>query len=510
MAPPPAKDGRDWLTDPARASTPWPDRGAELAELLITGATRIDPPADDVPRARSDGRPRAGIVVDVDEHRVNAEAAVALAVEPDIYQRGGSLVHVIEHAPDPDADGVIRRPVGAPVVRELPRPLLRERLTRVASWLQYRGTGEDAELVPVHPPDWCVSAVHARGDWPAVRRLDAVVTYPVLLPDGRILTANGYHPGFRLLACFTPGSAVDVPDRPTRADVAAAVETLLDVVCDFPFQTPAHRAAWVAGVLTPLARFAFEGPAPWFLIDANTRAAGKGLLADVAALVLTGRRFSVMSYTHDREELRKRITSLVMEGEQLVLLDNLAGPVGNDVLDAALTSDRWKDRILGESRTFDGPLGITWFGTGNNVQLHADTSRRVCHVRMESANERPETRTDLKYPKLREHVFQNRAELLSAALTILRGWVVAGQPTHNLTPWGSFEGWSEVVREAVVFAGLPDPGETREALQSTADRDACAMADILAGLERLDETGRGQTTADIIDRIRAAGDGPAE
>ncbi|HEX4609259.1 MAG TPA: hypothetical protein VH092_13740 [Urbifossiella sp.] len=196
-----------------------------------------------------------------------------------------------------------------------------------------------------------------------------------------------------------------------------------------------------------------------------------------------------MNYTNDREELQKRITALVMEGESLVLLDNLAGAVGNDVLDLALTGDRWKGRILGASRTFDGPLGMTWFGTGNNVQLHADTSRRVCHSRMESADERPELKSNFKYPDLRAHVLDRRQALLSAALTILRGWMAAGRPTHKLPAWGSFEGWSGVVREAVVFAGLSDPGETRQALQSTADRDACAMADILAGLEQLDAAG---------------------
>ena len=67
-----------------------------------------------------------------------------------------------------------------------------------------------------------------------------------------------------------------------------------------------------------------------------------------------------------REELRKRITSLAAEGEHMVLLDNLAGPVGNDVLDAALTSDHWKDRVLGSNRVYNGPLHVVWFGTGNN------------------------------------------------------------------------------------------------------------------------------------------------
>jgi hypothetical protein len=289
-----------------------------------------------------------------------------------------------------------------------------------------------------------------------------------------------------------------------------AVAALSDVVADFPFATDAHRAAWFAGLLTPLAWFAFDGPAPLFLMDANIRAAGKGLLADVTALTVTGRRFPVMSYTSDREELRKRITTLAIEGDRLVLLDNLAGAVGNDILDAALTADRWKDRVLGGNKVYDGPLHVTWYATGNNVQLHADTARRVCHSRIETADEHPEERIGLKYPDLRAHVLAHRGALLSATLTILRGWVVAGRPMHNLTPWGSFEGWSRVVRESLVFAGLHDPGATRLELQSTSDRDALAMSALIDALSRMDPDGRGLTTGEIIDAIRKPADPPPE
>ena len=89
--------------------------------------------------------------------------------------------------------------------------------------------------------------------------------------------------------------------------------------------------------------------------------------------------------------------------------------------------------------------------------------------------------------------------LLSAALTILRGWYAAGKPAHGLRPWGSFEGWSGVVREAVVWAGLPDPGETREALQTSADRDAVTMGVLIDALERADPGRRGLTTGEMVE-----------
>ena len=60
-----------------------------------------------------------------------------------------------------------------------------------------------------------------------------------------------------------------------------------------------------AWLLTPLARFAFTGPAPLFLVDANIRAAGKGLLLHVIAKIVTGEPFTIATYTHDEDELRK-------------------------------------------------------------------------------------------------------------------------------------------------------------------------------------------------------------
>jgi hypothetical protein len=486
---PGGSDGRkvgldDYLVDQGRD---------ELRRLMASATAPTRPAPDDCPT----------IIIGTDEHRVNAEAVAALGTEPDLYQRGGMLVRVMRSEPDADADAAVRRPPGSPVVRDLAPPLLRDRLTRCAQWMAVKREGDGSEsLVPAHPPGWAVNAVHARGDWPSVRHLEAVINHPVILSDGSILNGQGYDRRSRLLVSIPDDLSISVPDRPSREDILAAVATLDDVLTDFPFERLEHRATWLAGLLTPLAWFAFDGPAPMTLFDGNVRGVGKGLLGDVIALILTGRRFPVMSYTSDKEELRKKITSLAMEGERLVLLDNLAGAVGNDVLDMALTADRWKDRVLGGNRVYDGPLHVCWFATGNNVQLNADTARRCSHCRLETSEERPELLSKFKYSDLRTHIRNHRSRLLSAALTILRGWFTAGKPTHGLKPWGSYEGWSALVREAVVFAGLPDPGETRLALQTLADRDAITMSALIDALARMDPSGRGVTTAEIVDTIR--------
>jgi hypothetical protein len=451
-------------------------------------------PAEPTPASRPMATDRPTILITTEEHEVNDQAVQCLGRELGIYQRGGLLARVTrDHSP---AARGIRRPF-APRIETLPPPLLRERLAANARWITLCQTPEGPEEKPAHPPVWCVAAVHARANWPGVRHLEAVVDYPVLRPDGTLVCTPGYDPDTGLLL-EPAGDLPVVPDAPTKVDAIAARDALLDLLADFPLERPVHRAAWLAALLTPLARFAFVGPAPLFLVDANVRGCGKGLLLDCISRIVTGERFTIATYTSDEDELRKRITSLALAGDRLVLFDNLEGNFGNAVLDAALTGTAWKDRVLGVNRMAEAPLYMTWYATGNNVAVAADTARRICHVRLESPEEHPEERNDFRHPNLLAWVGEKRCRLLGAALTILRAYCVAGRPDLDLPAWGSFEGWSRLVRSAVVWVDLPDPGETRLLLQAQADVGAENMAVLLACWEKLDPQRRGLTASEVI------------
>jgi hypothetical protein len=463
----------------------------------LAGRTEFYNPSRGSHRDNGDNGSRPTITITTEEHEVNAEAAQALSADPSVYQRAGLLVRVVRDA-SPAAKG-IRRPF-APRIETLPPPLLRERLTANARWVALHESKDGTAEKPARPPGWCVAAVHARGEWPDIRHLEAVVDYPVLRPDGTILNQPGYD-GCTGLLLEQAGNPPELSDQPTRADALAARDALLEVVADFPLELPVHKAAWLAALLTPLARFAFVGPAPLFLADSNVRGAGKGLLLDCVCRIVTGERFTVATYTQDEDELRKRITSLALAGDRLVLFDNLDGKFGNAVLDAALTGTAWTDRILGVNRMAEAPLYMTWFATGNNVMVAADTARRACHIRLESPEEHPEERQGFRYPNLLGWVGENRPRLLAAALTILRAFCVAGRPDQLLPAWGSFEGWSGLVRSAVVWVGLPDPGETRLLLQERADVAAESFGVILTCWEQLDPDRKGLTAAEVIQRL---------
>jgi hypothetical protein len=443
----------------------------------------------------SEGKPN--ILIDTDEHRVVCETISALTADDDTYQRGNVLVRVLRDSQPEDG---ITRCGGSSMISSLPAACLRERMTKFASFSKMVRQGDVIVEVPAHPTAWLVGAVDARGDWPGIRHLAGISDVPIFRSDGTLCQTPGYDSKTGVL--YEPsGEFPPVPDGVNIDDADAAATALMEVVCDFKFENDDHRAAWLAGLLSPLARFAFEGPTPLFLIDANIRGAGKGLLAQTIGQIVLGREMPVSSYTHDSDEMRKKITAIALAGDRMVHLDNLEGNFGNDTLDRALTTTRWKDRILGKSEQVDLPLIPVWYGTGNNVSVAADTTRRIIHIRLDVLEEHPEERTDFKHPDLIGWVREHRARLLTHALTILVAYCNSGRPTQYLTPFGSFEGWSRLVREAVVWAGLPDPCRTRTRLVELADTTVGGLAQLIQAWGVYDAANNGLVVSDMLAQL---------
>jgi len=439
------------------------------------------------------------ITVDFDEHRVVDDAIKAISTQDNVYQRGGGLVQIVRGAKTPKG---IARPQDSPRIGSMRYARIRELLADAAIWL--RQGKEDMERV--HPPEWVVKAVDARGQWEGIPQLEAVVESPILRADGSVLQQAGYDQATGIV--FAPnGDFPKVPEKPSRDDAVKAANFLLQAVEDFPFGKPVHRAAWLAGLVTPLARYAFHGPAPLFLHDANVRGCGKSLLTDVVAIVTTGRSMARMSLPRDDDEIRKRITALAIVGEPEILIDNVPNTLGSPSLDAALTATSWSDRILGQSAMASGiPLYATWYASGNNVVLVGDTARRVVHIRLESCEENPEERSGFRHPDLLAWVRFERPKLTAAAVTILAGYFGAGKPDQHLKAWGSYEAWSDVVRQAIVWVGLPDPADTRTELASQADQEALALRQLLTGWEEIDPGGHGVPISEVL---RELSDKPA-
>jgi hypothetical protein len=293
-----------------------------------------------------------------------------------------------------------------------------------------------------------------------------------------------------------------VPENPTRADAEYAADILRELVADFHFAGPEHVSAWIALLLTLVARPAINGPVPAVIIDANVQGSGKTLLASLVAEIALGRELSRRTTPKDGAEWRKVIFAMARAGDPLILLDNAKAAIDSDALEAALTGTTVSERVLGTPDEQTLPWRTCLVITGNNAALSSDLVRRSLHVRLESRVERPDARTDFRHPDLLGYVREHRAELLGAALTIVRAYFAAGRPAQKMPPMGSFDAWSRIVRGAMLWAGCPDPLDTQAALRENADDGRTALEELYQAIhDRYD--GKPVTAAQMVDDARA-------
>lgn len=443
----------------------------------------------------NDERPEIQLTEELSD--VTDYACDALANDPEIYQRGGALVNVIQPALSPEDAAP-----GVPMIRELPHATLNVRLAQIARWLKLEKKSGNWKRVNV--PAAIVNAVHARGEWPKVRPLAAVSTAPTMRPNGTVLQTPGYDAATAILYWPTLPFA-EVADEPSRDDARNAAEAILDLAVDFPFaesDNGANRSAWLAAVLTLAARHAIMGPCPLFAVDGNTPGAGKSRLVDLAMMIVHGTKAARSSISNKDEELRKQITSLLLEGSPAALFDNIqsGGRFGGPAFDALLTSDVWKDRDLGRLRVLVLPSRAVFFSTGNNQRFTGDLPRRTLRIRLESPLENPEDRAGFKHGEgdaLLRKALANRKFLVAQALTILRAHAVAGRPRCGKS-WGSFEAWNDIVGGAIRWLGYADPLDARATADSGADETRIAAACVIAAMLSI---GRPLTARELVNEL---------
>ncbi len=439
-------------------------------------------------------------------------AIEALSADEAIFQRGGALVHVVDvqDRPSPMDGAIALRPSATPTIRQLKISTLRSHLSADAFWKKY----DDGKWKDSLPPDSVVHDVMDKGEWLGVPLLTNVTTSPTLRPDGTVLQQPGYDRSTGLL--YRPGHTTYpiVDEKPTRDQCMWHKEALLEVVRDFPFAKNHHISAWFAAMLTCVARSAIDGPCPLFAVDATTAGTGKGRLVQATARLAFGQDVAAFSQPDDEDEIRKRITSILLGGDQCVLIDNVNKPLGGAALDAVLTSTTWADRMLGSTATIKVPNLAIWWATGNNLALLGDMARRTMQIRLASPLEKPEERENFVHPDLLAWIDRERPKLVVNALSILRGYFVAGKP-HKAKPWGSFESWSDLIPGVLHWLDMADPQLARATADDMLDEHRQNLITIILAIEKLEREkaerekfdrnaagqGKGMTARSIIARL---------
>lgn len=337
----------------------------------------------------------------------------------------------------------------------LSKAALRALLESMIVFKSPKKVGEDWIDIVIDCPKDLVDILDAQHEYPGVQVLEELIACPTLAPGGRILDKPGYD--------YETCTYLDYKPEGIDYNSINAKELIEDLLVDFPFCNDAHKAVAVASIVTPIVRTAIQGPVPLVLFDSSTPGAGKTLLADISSVLSTGQSAARMSWTRE-EETEKRITSLLMAGVRSILIDNVAKPIGGPSLDAVLTSDIWMGRVLGRSEMTRIKSRAQWMVSGNNVQIQGDLARRAIHSYLDPEVENPEKRTGFKHPDILDHCRRNRSVLVYACIKFVKEFLDS-KDRVTLPPIGSFESWSRIVREAIVWHGYADPVDTQESLK---------------------------------------------
>jgi len=412
---------------------------------------------------------------------------LARAPKAHIYVRERELVRVQ------------RKEDGAPYIVPLSDAALKHLLAQSMNFVKIGLKG------PQHiaPPDDIVQNLQARGNWPFLP-LDALIEFPVFRPDGSLLDTPGYDQVTRLAYAPVPNLSIPpVPEHPTDDDLVAAITLIYEVIAQFPFQDRASEVNTIALLLTPIIRQAIHGHVPLALLDATRPGTGKSLLAEIVALIATGRKAAMMSAPHDDTEWRKRIAATLADGATIIVIDNVSSRLQSAALDAALTSYTIQERILGQSRNGVYAQRATWIATGNNIQLGGDMPRRCYWIRLDAQMSQPWRRGGFTHD-LEEWVPAHRGELIAALLTLARAWFAAGKPApaQPLPRVGGFQPWVDTIGGILAHADITGFLANTEQLYEQADNDALQWAAFLHAWH--DAYGEREVlTADLVRDIKA-------
>jgi hypothetical protein len=262
----------------------------------------------------------------------------------------------------------------------------------------------------------------------------AVVTDPVVVPlagGGYGAVPEGYDNQY--------GSGIYYWVKPGQKPITPSdsVQHLTTLFSGLPFADIRARnnlLAWLLGGVCLDKKL----DSPLLVVCANTQGVGKSSTVQALGHVLYGSLPAPIDFS--TQEFSKQLSTRFLEGDKLMLLDNIVCSKGrsfdNTTLSSLLTQGPSKRiRILGHSRSISAS-GILFAATLNDGRLSTDLSDRSLIVRLYKENASP------MVPYCRDYAIEHREELYSELL----GLALRPAPAVKIgSPQFRFRRWLEFV-----------------------------------------------------------------
>ncbi len=376
------------------------------------------------------------------------------------YQRGG-MISIVSTTPETNHTSII--PIKSSNVRVA--------LSNAALWYRYSSTAED--YVQIDPPAEYAKTLFDAPEYRYLPVLRGLARQPYLRSDGSLMTMPGYDPLTGMFGVFAMQD-FNVLENPSLDDMRNALQLIESLLEECPFKSPIDKAAAMCAILTASIRSSLP-LAPMFHIRAPQVGSGKSFLCRLIAAFASARLGTPTTFPQEDEECRKLLLAELLTAPAVIEFDNLTTDlVAHKSLCVALTSEYMTDRILGVSKTASVSTRTLFLSSGNNVAPVQDMVRRCITIDLDPACETPAAKT-YKNPRLIEMVLAERGKYVSAALTIIRGWIVAGRPKQACKALSTFNDWVDHCVQPLLNFGYANPMLSAfDAMNADPDREAIA------------------------------------
>lgn len=392
-------------------------------------------------------------------------AAILVDAKVGIYQRGGMLVQTYRYDRDDDPNGTepIKRKAGALLIHNIDSDRLNQFMTETINFVEVHVTKKGRVEISIAAPPMLSRHYLAAGDLWRMPVLTGLTEVPTLRADGSVIQDDGYDSQSGLLLDKNGIEYPAIPDAPTQEQCKDALKVLTDTLDEFPFVDEPSKSVAISAILSALVRHLMTN-APVHGFDANSIGTGKSTLADVVSLIATGRTAPAMTHVTDEVEAAKTWLSILLAGDRVVSIDNVepGQAVGGGTFNKIITQQTFSTRMLSTNKEPVVSTSVLIMVNGNNLTFAADAVSRAVVARMNAQVENPDRR---KFKRnIYTYIPQHRSELVAAALTVLRGYIAAGQPFDREE--SRFKDWDKLVRGAIIWAGAADPMDTRAGMDS--------------------------------------------
>nr|MDA3821267.1 hypothetical protein [Bacteroidales bacterium] len=286
---------------------------------------------------------------------------------------------------------------------------------------------------------------------PDIPQLLGVVNHPIISPNWQFSKKPGYDPATKLFLSFKEGEFGELKKGDKKKAAKLFQEIATDVFGEFPFGSSQDKAVAVALLLTLLIRKVID-QAPGFIVSANIQGSGKTSLVRFVHLIATGEDMPVSSLSQDSQEQRKAVLALLLESAPLICYDNIPDgfEVKSQVLAQVLTSNSFKERLLGASKQIEAPTSTVFALTGNNISVDADLIRRFYPIYLQPKETMPEKR-HFTHNDIVSYCKSIRPQVITKALSIIKMYGDASEPLSSMSPSG-FSNWDKLVRFPILWA----------------------------------------------------------